>query len=75
MPFRSGESWLAGGDEVCRGNVHTEIEQFPEVGAEGRRDYDFGNAKVDKVDDEHGDRGEGRDEDFMAPTYVEEVVA
>lgn len=38
-------------------------------------DDDGGDAIVYKVDDEHGDRGQGREEEFVAPADVEEVVA
>lgn len=31
--------------------------------------------KIDKVDDEDGDAGDGGDEEFMAPSDIEEVVA
>jgi hypothetical protein len=33
------------------------------------------DAEVDKVDDEHGDRGHGGDEHLVAPSDVEQVVA
>ena len=52
-----------------------EVEELAEVGLELDGDHDGGDAKVDKVDDEQGDRGKGGDEELVAPAYVEEVVA
>ena len=51
------------------------MEELAEVGLQRQRDDDRRDAKVDKVDDEERDRGEGGDEELVAPADVEEVVA
>ena len=45
-----------------------------QVGGKEVRDDDSGDAVVDVVDYEHGDGGEGGEEEFVAPADVEEVV-
>lgn len=35
----------------------------------------MGYPEIDKIDDENGDGCEGRDEEFVAPADIEEVVA
>ncbi|KAI9650938.1 hypothetical protein NHQ30_000973 [Ciborinia camelliae] len=56
-------------------------ENVDAVGAEdgdsrhGDWDDDLGNAKIDKIDNENGNAGDGGDEEFMAPADIEEVVA
>lgn len=52
-----------------------QLEELPEVGLQGDWNDDLGDAEIDKVDDEDGDAGDGRDEEFMPPADVKEVIA
>ena len=66
-------------DGTCR---HVEVVEDAEIdqllaheGLERDGEDDGGNAEIDKVDDQEGDRGEGGDEELVPPADVEEVVA
>ena len=50
------------------------VNEGTKVGFELDGHGDVGHAVVDEVDHEHGDGGEGRDEEFVTPADVEEVV-
>lgn len=61
---------------------HVDVVKYPEIdqllaheGLERDGEDDRGNTEVDKVDDQEGDRGEGGDEELVAPADVKEVVA
>ena len=67
-----------GGEDGDAGHVdvvqRAEVEEGPQVGLQLERDDDGGHAKVDAVDDQQGDGGEGGDEELVPPADVEEVV-
>ena len=53
----------------------TKVEQLSEIRSQRYRDNHLGDTKVHKVDDEHGDGCNGRDEDLVTPSDIEQVVA
>lgn len=52
-----------------------EVEELAQVGLELDGEDDRGDVKVDKVDDEQGDRGQAGNPPLVPPPNVEEVVA
>ena len=54
---------------------HPEIDQLlAHEGLERDGEDDGGNTEVDEVDDQERDRGEGGDEELVAPSNVEDIV-
>lgn len=52
----------------------TDVDDGTQVRFEHDGDGNVRDAVVDKVDNEHGDRGEGRNEEFVTPSDIEQVV-
>ena len=52
-----------------------QVDQGTEIMLKLERHHDIGDSIVDKVDDEHGDGGNGRDEELVSPTDVEEIIS
>ena len=50
------------------------IQQLAEVLLEGERNDHFGDTEIDKVDDQNWDRGEGWNEELVAPSYIKQIV-
>jgi hypothetical protein len=53
---------------------HTEIKQLPKVAAQRNRDDNMSNAKIDKVNDEHGNGCKSGNEDLVSPANIEKII-